>query len=630
MSHRSDGRLGQGLLAARLLRWSDWLLLPILALVAVQPLLGHALPRSADGLLHFYRLAQLDRALRYGILFPRWMPDMGYGYGFPLFNYYPPLSYSIAEAFHLIGLSTQNALQAAFALAIVVGCVGTYLWVRDLFGRLAGLVAAVAFAYAPYTLFNVIHRGALAESWGLAWIPFVLWALRRLAQDSLTPPPTSSSFLRRQGKGEGQGWGMRAALCYAALLLTHNVLALIATPLFVAYAIVLWVLHGQGLRRALLLGGALALGLGLAAFFWAPAFFERGFVQIQQLYAPGDLDYHNNFVSLAQLFAAPQRADPALIHPAIPFGFGWPQLVLVLVGLVTLQRVESREGRWHLALLGLGLLATTAMALPCSLPVWDGFPLLRFVQFPWRFLGLATLFLAALAGAGAARLPGPEWLRLPAILIVAVVFSLTWLFPRYNLPQAEPAPLDVIEFERDTGWLGTTSAGDYLPIWVQRLPAADSLVPAYQAAGPDAVIPRLDAAGFPAGAQVVEAHYGLTFADLTIETPVEFTAILNWFYFPGWQGRLDGQPLTLQPTGEHGLIGAVVPAGRHHLTVRFGDTPLRRGATIVSGLSLLALLTVLFAARPSPIVHRNSTGCSPTTPYYSLIPNPLIPTSLLV
>ncbi len=597
----------------RLHRLGDWLLLPVLALVAIQPLLGHALPQSADGLLHLYRLAQLDRALRHGILFPRWAPDMGLGYGFPLFNYYPPLSYYIAEAFHLIGLSTQGALQAAFALAIITGCAGAYLWVRDLFGRMAGLVAAIAFAYAPYTLFNAIHRGALAETWGLAWIPFVLWGLRRSV--ALTSPP---------GEVERAGLVLPLpTLFYAALLLTHNITALIATPLFVTYAALLWALHGHGVRRALLLGGALALGLGLAAFFWVPALFEQGYVQTQRLHALGDLDYHNNFVGPGQLIAIPQRADPALIHPTIPFGFGWPQLALALVGLRALRRVESREGRWHLALLGLGLLATTVMALPCSLPVWDGLPLLRFVQFPWRFFGPATLLLAALAGAGTTRLPGPERLRLPIILLCTVAFSLTWLFPCYNPPLADPTPLDVITFERDTGWLGATSAGDYLPLWVQRLPPAGSLVTAYQAGSHDGVISRLMPESLPTGARIVEAHYDLTSADLTIETPQEFTAIFAWYYFPGWQGRLDGQPLALQPAGEHGLIGARVPAGRHHLTIHFGDTPLRRWATIVSSLSLIVLLALLFAGHQSPIANRQCRTPNSTPP------NPLLPTSLL-
>lgn len=599
MSNHRDSRPGQSHPVVRLLCWGDWFLLPLLTLVAVQPLLGSALPQSADGLLHFYRLAQLDRALRHGILFPRWAPDLGFGYGFPLFNYYPPLSYYVAEPFVLAGLSTQQALQVAFALAILVGSVGTYLWVRALFGRLAGLGAAAAFAYAPYILFNVIHRGALAEAWGLAWIPFVLWALRR---------------------GQGQALYL-PALFYVALLLSHNVLALIATPLFFVYAVLLWVLHGRGLRRALRLGGALVLGLGLAAFFWMPAFFEQEYVQISRVYTSADADYHNNFIGLGELLSPPQPVDPALIHPVIPRSFGWPQLALALVAFINLCRFSDGESRVHLVLVGIVLLIFTVLMLPCAVSAWDHLPLLHFVQLPWRFLGPASLFLALLAGAGIARLPGPHWLRLPVALMLLVVFAFTWLFPRFYPSQAQPTPLSTIAFERDTGALGTTSWGEYLPVWVRQLPAAESLVPAYQAAGSDGIIPRLMSESLSSGAQVVEARYHLASADLIIETATEFTAIFAWYYFPGWQGRLDGQPLTLHPVGEHGLVGATIPAGRHRLTIRFGNTPLRRGATIVSGLSLVVLLVALFANR------RISQSQVPN--HKSLNPCFLIPTTLL-
>ena len=38
---------------------------------------------SSDGMIHLYRLFELDRALHAGILYPRWFPLSGYGYGLP-------------------------------------------------------------------------------------------------------------------------------------------------------------------------------------------------------------------------------------------------------------------------------------------------------------------------------------------------------------------------------------------------------------------------------------------------------------------------------------------------------------------------------------------------------------------
>jgi hypothetical protein len=71
--------------------------------------------------------------------------------------------------------------------------------------------------------------------------------------------------------------------------------------------------------------------------------------------------------------------------------------------------------------------------------------------------------------------------------------------PRRRRCQQTITPLDTIRFEAETGWLGTTSAADYLPRAVQELPPADSLIPLYETTPPDGFIPRLDASQLPPG-----------------------------------------------------------------------------------------------------------------------------------
>lgn len=590
----------------------DWLLLVIIPLLAVQPLLRGRLPWSADGLLHYHRLAQFHRCMRHGILYPRWAPDLGFGYGFPLFNYYAPLSYYLAEPLRLIGLNTQQALLGAFILAAFVAGLGAYLTAHDLFGQPMGLIAAAAYVYAPYFLYNLIHRGALAETWGMALLPFPFWSLRNLIR-----------YRRRKDF-------LLTSLFYAALLLTHNITALVATPLLILYASFLWfIYHNKSIPSTtspslpaspLLLGGALLLGLGLAAFFWAPAFFEKEYVQIHQLYAPANLDYRNNFVSLSQVLAAPRSVDPRLISPDTPRSLGWPQLILALlaglgssistavISLVWyLQRNEQErpsvltsvdEAHYHVFLLWAGVLALTAMMLPLSIGIWDRVPMLRFVQFPWRFLGPTSLFLAIVAGVGVVYLSISERFRwsIVALALAAMMgFSLTWLFPSYYPSQSEPTPSQTIAFERETGALGTTSAGDYLPIWVKTLPPSDSLLPLYESSGGGA-IPRLDASALPSTANVLAADYTLTSADLRLQSDADLTAVFNWYFFPGWQATIDGRPVDLRPVGEHGLIGVDVPAGERHVTVRFGNTPLRRWAAGISLASVVILILYLVLA----------------------------------
>ena len=50
----------------------------------------------------------------------RWTPHMGYGFGFPLFNYYPPLPYLVGEIFRLVGFSFVETVKLTFLISFVL------------------------------------------------------------------------------------------------------------------------------------------------------------------------------------------------------------------------------------------------------------------------------------------------------------------------------------------------------------------------------------------------------------------------------------------------------------------------------------------------------------------------------
>jgi hypothetical protein len=561
-----------------------WAGLSAALLPALLPLLRGHLPWQADGLLHFYRLAQLDRAVRHGLLFPRWLPDLGFGFGFPLFNYYPPFSYYAVLPLTLLGLEIETAVRLSYLMALLLLAGGIYWWTRQLFGRAAGLVAALAAVYAPYILFDVHHRGVLPEVWGLAWLALALALLYNCWQQ---PRPGRLALL---------------ALSYAGLLLSHNILALVGTPLLLGYLFFLKQLRGdtrrihrgsqrKAERKNVLLFIGLLFGLGLSAFFWLPAFFERELVQIHKLYDSANFYYGNHFLAWTDLVALPQTADPAQVNPAIPFTFGLLPLLLAALNLLPGQNgriATSRVATTHRLALALLLGLFTLFMLPLSLPLWDRLPLVEFIQFPWRLLGPASLLLAVLAGAGVARLPS-RWREPGAVLSSAAILlvALPWLFPASLASLAAPGPIAAISHEIETGALGTTAAGDYLPVQVAQLPPSDRLLPLYETAAPDYIIPRLDDAQLPPGVTIRDAAYGLTTATIHYRAEADFTAVFHWFYFPGWQATLNGRSHSLRSTQPEGLIQIDLPAGEHSLQVEFGSTPLRRGATAVSWLSLL-------------------------------------------
>ena len=84
-------------------------------------------------------------------MFPvRWVEDLGFGYGYPIFNFYAPLSYYFGSIFNLIGfdalIATKNndGFRNYFDRSIYVFFCQRIVW------RYRGIVAALFYMYAPY------------------------------------------------------------------------------------------------------------------------------------------------------------------------------------------------------------------------------------------------------------------------------------------------------------------------------------------------------------------------------------------------------------------------------------------------------------------------------------------------
>src|SRR4051812_5269412 len=72
------------------------ILVLLLCFPALWPLWSVAFWSSHDGLHHIFRILDFDAALRSGSLYPRWSANLGFGYGFPVTQYYAPLAYFAA------------------------------------------------------------------------------------------------------------------------------------------------------------------------------------------------------------------------------------------------------------------------------------------------------------------------------------------------------------------------------------------------------------------------------------------------------------------------------------------------------------------------------------------------------
>lgn len=572
--------------------------LPTLALIAFWlPLLGPLVQRgmltcSHDGALHLFRTFQLDTLVRQGVLWPRWLPGTVFGYGYPLFNFYPALSHYPPLILHRLGISLLQSWNLSLAIGILASGLTMYLWARQVLGERGGFVAAVAYMLAPYQLYDVYWRGNSTESLALPLAPLVMWAALRVSHE--------------------QRWRYVSigSLAYAAVLLTHAPSGLMLTLVLLAYALSLvWSVQD---RRgvAFQLAAMIILALGLAAFFLGPAFLERGQVQFYRAITPGGQNFHNHFLSLGELFGPASASDPLLVNPSPARSLGWVTSLLAVLGVVATgwSRGRIRQTHTHhVAWASLTLFGLVVMTLPVSEPIWSRVPLLPFIQYPWRFLGQASLLAALLAGAAAAALGASSpvqslhhqdtkiqkslgvlaasWLVLALCVTMIALGVLPWAYPRSCPTPENPTQASYVAYERGTGLLGTTSSAEYLPVAVQELPTTSPFVKPMRAGQP---VIRWDAPG----ARVLEARDDGLSAELVIENDAPTRVMYRAFYFPGWQAWLDGQPTTLAAVPPLGLMGMDVPAGHHRLEVSFGTTSLRLAGAVVSLITILVVVAI--------------------------------------
>ncbi len=421
-----------------------WVLLVILlTLPALWPLLsGGPFVASADGRFHVYRIAALAGAWQHGVLAPRIFPQFGFGYGQAVLNFYAPLAYWPGALLAALGVSPEVALAGVIALGFILAALAAFGFGNYLWGPWGGLLAALAYTYFPYHLVDPYVRGAIPEHFAFIWPPLILWAY--------------AVAFRERGPASRPGW-LWGALAWAGLILTHNLTALIMAPVWLVYVAVLalWTRNGRGLVSA---AGSFLLAVLLSAPLWLPFFAESRFVGLSL--APGE-GYREHFAPLNDLvqgaffyrYKVPQATEAGADYPLSAL------TVVLVVGVfgLTLWRWVTGRARGKSAgealpaagplIFSLCLVAgAVVMSADPALPIWRALPLIASLQYPWRFLGLAALGLAGVAGALPALLgrrntpSGAAGLPAPALAAVAAIALLLVLQPLPNLPARSPFP----------------------------------------------------------------------------------------------------------------------------------------------------------------------------------------------
>ena len=539
------------------------------ALFAGRALLSPGFYDSHDGLLNVHRLVEFEKCLADGQIPCRWVPDMGAGYGYPLFNFYPPLPSALAEGFRLLGASVLDSVKGAFLLGLVVGALGMFRLASTFFGSQGGVLAAVLYVFAPYQATDVFVRGALGEVWGLALLPWVFWAGHR----TLGEP------------GRALRQALPCALCWAALLLSHDLTALMAAPFYAAW---LWVCRrksGRSWIPALLAHG---LALGLASFFVLPLLFELRHVHADTLTSLYPwARFENNFLSVPQLLLPPKTWEYGALGSPNPMSLfiGRVQLLLGAGAVAACAVGGARQRRLDASAaaaltLGSAALVAAFMTLPASHFVWRSIPPLALLQFPWRFLAITSFGLAFAAGWLVYRIRNRGRTSLAIVVVTSLaVIAVSWDWFRPAAMHIVPEQVLVNEREIAKARHGLF---DFLPRSVD-LEHFFATPPAPPPAPVDV----------PASVDLRKLKRTTSRVAFEAHVRGAETALvrINVFDFPGWTLEVDGGARAFTTTPDRlGRLHVELAPGTHAVVARFENTPIRSFGNTLSLLSLVFLL----------------------------------------
>ena len=504
---------------------------------------------------HLFRLIEFDKCIK-DFQFPcRWAADAGFGYGEPLFNFYGQLPYLFGEIFHLSGLSFIGSFKLLFILSLVGSFFSMFFLAKRVWkNSFSAFISGALYVYAPYRAVDVWVRGALPEA-----LSFVLFPLIILFLDK---------FLDKERRKDG----IVLSLLIAALILTHNLSFILFLPI-----LILWIIYKiyvskkyYSIKRLFFY---LLLSFLISSFYILPVLFEARYVTLETT-IQGYFDFRGHFATLSQLLFSRFWGYGASLFGAEEFmsrAIGQLQWILPLL-IFVLVRKKLKQNRVFFLLLLTGWFSLF-MTHNQSTFIWKMIKPLSYVQFPWRFLAPA-LFSFSLSSGVLVNLfkKGKHSITL-IVVVLAVVLNLSF-FREDIWYQREDK--DILQGE----------------IWQQQI--SSSYKDYWSKFG---ILFPTEPSPLTFGEQVL-VRKGSNYASYLSSAGYSKTVKFPISYFPGWKASIDGKEMATYPSGDLGLVTVdIIESGIHNVELYFSNTLVRKVGNIVSLVSLVFAVYILFGVK---------------------------------
>ena len=362
-------------------------LLGVLVIMGLLPLLMPGLPYGHDLYYHLSRLHAMDVNFRLGE-FPSMINHealAGYGYATGLF--YPDFFLYPAVLLMKCGLGIVAAYKCLMALGVFAVAYSAYFCARKLSATCFGAFAvSLLYTGSSYLATDLFVRQAFGEFCFFVFMPWIILGLYEIVMGD--PRKFLYFSLGFAGLVCAHSLSLFMAAVICAVFLAFNAVRLLREP-----------------RRMLYLALAPIPAALVGAAFLVPMF-----EQFAHLHFLIEGEKNSNILLRCMPFLKLVLEIPTSKADVwIPPGIG---TMLVVVALQRFRLPASKRMPRELFRDMLLLAGLCCLLMSTEMPSWKGaFKFLAVIQFPWRFFGPATAFLAFGGGLALSALVGQDRVR---------------------------------------------------------------------------------------------------------------------------------------------------------------------------------------------------------------------------
>ena len=546
------------------------------------PLTGPYLSYGHDLPFHLARIEGVATAIKSG-QFPVRVPYLwnnGYGYASSIF--YSDLYLLFPALLRMIGITVQGAYKA-YVLAINVGtCLITfYCFNRVLHNRKAAIVSTAAYALSPYRICCIYVRAAVGEYSAMTFLPLVILGMYDLYQDSSNKNEKLKDVLSHS---------MPLILGISAIIECH----ILSCVILMIYIFIVAVLKIKRTFTKTVLRRIFTSIVGvllLNAWFVVPMIdFMQDKFNVDNMRSLGRFGANGAFPwQVFSLFPSGSGTSYSVAEglgsePEMSYSIGGGIIIGILVWVFISTRKDISKDRTFLISkwrFGLGLLFTLMAVIWFP---WDFVQQLggiatfvtQSIQFPFRFLGIATALLSLVCGSLIIIIKNnkPLYHWYAPVMITMMAFCV--VSASYEIDDIERNGTWIYEVNDNDVDMNSIGTEDYIPVGTDMTIFND--LECHAGDG-------IDVFDMKKNEGTVTIDCSNSSVDSYVDVPL--------LYYRGYTAKEVGIGKKLQVIAGEGMrVRVVIPAGFDGtINVKFSEPWSWRICEIVSILAALAVIT---------------------------------------